>query len=154
MGGGRASPAERHEGQTAMSTATAARPPLKTAFRALDNPNYRLYWSAQIVSQAGTWMQSVALSWLVLRLTDSPLALGTVTTVQFLPILLFSLFGGVLADRFPKRRFLVTTQTVMLLQALALAALTATGLIRLEHVYVLAAVQGLVNALDNPTRQS
>jgi len=138
----------------ATGTATSARPPLKTAFRALDNPNYRLYWSAQIVSQAGTWMQSVALSWLVLRLTDSPLALGAVTTVQFLPILLFSLFGGVLADRFPKRRFLLTTQCVMLLQALTLAVLTGTGLIRLEYVYALAAVQGLVNALDNPTRQS
>src|SRR5581483_2082755 len=110
-----------------MQRSPSQRPPLRVAFRALRNTNYRLYWSAQIVSQAGTWMQRIALSWLVLRLTDSPLALGTVTTVQFTPILFFSLFGGVLADRVPKRRLLLTTQSTMACQALILAALTATG---------------------------
>src|SRR5207248_4939744 len=130
------------------------RPALARTFRALRNPNYRLYWLGQLVSLTGTWMQRIAQSWLVLQLTHSPLALGTVTTVQFTPILLFSLFGGVLADRAPKRRLLVCTQTVMALQALAFAVLIASGQIRLFEVYILAAVLGVANALDNPTRQA
>jgi MFS family permease len=127
---------------------------LARTFRALRNPNYRLYWLGQLVSLTGTWMQRIAQSWLVLQLTHSPLALGTITTVQFTPILLFSLFGGVLADRAPKRRLLVCTQSVMALQALAFAALIASGQIRLFEVYLLAAVLGVANALDNPTRQA
>jgi MFS family permease len=127
---------------------------LGATFRALRLPNYRLFWLGQLSSQSGTWMQSTAQAWLVLRLTDSPLALGSVATVQFTPILLFSLIGGVLADRVPKRRLLLTTQTVLLVQALTLALLTASGQIRLWHLYCLAAVLGTANALDNPTRQS
>jgi MFS family permease len=123
-------------------------------FRAMSNPNYRLYWTGQIISVSGTWMQNTAMAWLVLQLTNSALALGSVSTVQFAPILLFSLFGGVFADRFPKRRLLVVTQSIMLLQALALAVLVATGLIRLWEIYLLAAVQGCANALDNPVRQA
>jgi MFS family permease len=123
-------------------------------FQALRNPNYRLFWLGQLVSQSGTWMQRVAQAWLVLTLTDSPLALGTVTTLQFLPILLLSLFGGVLADRVPKRRLLLVTQSVAAAQSLVLAALTATGQIQLWQIYCLAAVLGLANALDNPTRQA
>src|SRR3712207_3967703 len=130
------------------------RPPLSVAFRALRNRNYRLFWTGQIVSQAGTWMQRVAQSWLVLQLTHSPLALGTVTTVQFAPILCFSLFGGVLADRVSKRRLLVCTQAIMGLQALAFAILISSGQIQLLQVYFLAAVLGIANALDNPTRQA
>src|SRR6059036_728075 len=118
----------------------SARPPLSQAFRALRNHNYRLFWYGQIVSQAGTWMQRVAQAWLVLRLTDSSLALGTVTTVQFTPILLFSLFGGVLADRIAKRRLLLVTQSVMLVQALLMAALVWSGRIELYQIYILAAV--------------
>lgn len=137
-----------------MSKARPARPPLREAFRALRNPNYRLFWAGQLTSLTGTWMQRIAQAWLVLRLTDSPLALGTVTAIQFTPILLFSLVGGALADRFPKRRVLLVTQAVMLLQAATLAALTATGLIQLWHIYCLAAVLGLASAIDNPTRQS
>src|SRR6266511_4821548 len=109
----------------------AARPPLTSTFRALRNPNYRLYWCGQLASLTGTWMQRVAQAWLVLRLTDSPLALGTVSTVQFAPILAFSLFGGVLADRLHKRRLLVLSQSAMLLQALAFAVLVSSGLIHL-----------------------
>lgn len=130
------------------------RPPLTVAFRALRNRNYRLFWTGQIVSQAGTWMQRVAQAWLVLRLTDSPLALGTVTTVQFLPILCFSLFGGVLADRMPKRRLLITTQSLAMLQSLLLAVLVSTGTVQLWHVYILAAMLGISNAVDQPARQS
>lgn len=132
----------------------AARPPLRTAFRALSIRNYRLFWSGQVVSQAGTWMQRVALSWLVLRLTDSPVALGTVTTVQFTPILVFSLFGGVLADRAAKRRLLIITQSVMLVQALTVALLTSMGLIQLWQIYGLALVLGIASALDQPARSS
>ena len=132
----------------------AERPPLTSTFRALRNHNYRLYWCGQLASLTGTWMQRVAQAWLVLRLTDSPLALGTVSTIQFTPILAFSLFGGVLADRVPKRRLLVISQSVMLLQALAFAILVSTGLIHLAHIYVLAAVLGITNAADGPARQA
>src|SRR5262245_35026275 len=82
---------------------------LSHTFRALHNRDFRLFWSGQVVSNTGTWAQSIAQAWLVLRLTDSPLALGTVTMLQALPVLLLSLFGGVIADRFPKRRLLLIT---------------------------------------------
>ncbi|MDQ6908591.1 MAG: MFS transporter, partial [Chloroflexota bacterium] len=101
------------------------RPPLKQAFRALRNPNYRLFWLGQVISMIGTWMQRIAQAWLVLRLTNSPLALGIVTACQTLPVLLLALFGGVVADRVPKRRLIIITQAVMLVQASILAALTA-----------------------------
>src|SRR5438105_1876090 len=105
--------------------------PLTRTFRALGNPNYRLFWSGQLVSQMGTWMQNTALSWLVLRLTKSPLALGSVTTFQFLPMLLFTLFGGVLADRVAKRKLLICTQSMMMIQAVVLGVLTSAHLIEL-----------------------
>ncbi|HET8630408.1 MAG TPA: MFS transporter [Thermomicrobiales bacterium] len=123
-------------------------------FRSLRNPNYRLYWFGQLVSLTGTWMQRIAQAWLVLQLTHSPLALGTVTTIQFTPILCLSLFGGVLADRVPKRNFLVCTQSVMAVQALIFAFLVGSGRIQLFEVYILAGVLGLANAMDNPTRQA
>jgi MFS family permease len=132
----------------------APRPPLKQAFRALRNPNYRLFWCGQIVSMIGTWMDRIAQAWLVLRLTDSPLALGVLTACQTLPVLLLALFGGVIADRVPKRRLLVITQSVMLCQAVVLTVLTATGHIRLIDMYILAAVLGTATALDNPARQA
>lgn len=132
----------------------AVRVAARRTFRSLQNRNYRLYWCGQVVSLSGTWMQRIAQAWLVLQLTHSPFALGMVTTVQFTPILLFSLFGGVLADRVPKWRFLLATQTVMAMQALVLALLSATGQIQLVHIYIMAAILGGANALDGPTRQS
>lgn len=132
----------------------AAWPAFERTFQSLKNRNYRLYWLGQVVSMSGTWMQRIAQAWLVLQLTNSPLALGTVTTIQFTPILLFSLFGGVLADRLPKWRFIICTQTVMALQALTLAILVGTGHIQLIHVYILAAILGIASALDMPTRQA
>ncbi|MCW5850136.1 MAG: MFS transporter [Anaerolineae bacterium] len=126
---------------------------LKT-FQALSNHNYRLFWSGQIVSLVGTWMQSTAQAWLVLQLTGSPLAMGVVTALQTLPILLFTLVGGVFADRVAKRRFLILTQSISALQALALAVLVGTGHVQLWHVYTLAFLLGLINAFDNPTRQA
>jgi MFS family permease len=113
-----------------------------------------LFWIGQLVSWSGTWLQTTAQAWLVLQLTTSPLALGLVTTFQFLPFMLLSLFGGVIADRFPKHRLITATQAASLLQALVFGALIATNTIQLWHVYLLAVVQGTINALDNPTRQA
>jgi MFS family permease len=98
-------------------------------------------------------MQTTAQAWLVLKLTaDSPFALGVVTTLQFLPVMIFALYGGVLADRLPKRTTLIVTQTLLMIQATVFGLLVATNHIQLWHIYVLAVVQGLITALDNPVR--
>ncbi|MFH0917190.1 MAG: MFS transporter [bacterium] len=123
-------------------------------FRSLGGRNYRLFWFGQLVSLAGTWMQDVALSWLVLSLTQSPVALGWTMTIRFLPALLFSLYGGVLADRLPKRQTLIVAQCVQLLVALTLAILTSTELITVALIYALAGVRGLIDAVEGPTRQA
>lgn len=125
-----------------------------SGFRALEVRNYRLFWFGQLISLTGSWMQTTAQAWLVLQLTQSPFALGLVTTLQFLPIMLLSLFGGVLIDRFPKHRVILATQTLALIQATIFGALVATGTIQLWHVYILAAIQGTINAFDNPARQA
>jgi MFS family permease len=127
---------------------------LRSGFRALRNRNYRLFWLGQLVSLTGSWMQTTAQAWLVLQLTQSPFALGLVTTLQFLPIMLLSLFGGVIADRVPKYRLILTTQTAALLQAAAFGTLVGLGVIELWQVYVLATIQGIITAVDNPTRQA
>lgn len=123
-------------------------------FRALRHRNYRLFFIGQSISLSGTWMQTVGQAWLVLQLTDSKEALGTVVMLQFLPITLLVLFGGVIADRVPKRDFIVLTQSLAMLQAAALALLVWTGYVELWHVYILAMVLGLANAFDQPTRQA
>jgi MFS family permease len=127
---------------------------LAGTFRSLRNHNYRLFFFGQMISLTGTWMQTIGQAWLVLDLTHSPLALGTVTMLQFLPISLLVLFGGVIADKVPKRRLLVLTQTAAMTQAFVLAFLTWSGLIALWQIYLLATMLGLTNALDNPTRQA
>lgn len=121
---------------------------------ALRHRDFRLFWIGQLISQVGTWMQSVAQAWLVLELTKSPLQLGVVSALQFTPILLLSPVGGVLSDRFAKRRVLLISQTAMKLQALVLAVLVWTGYIQYWHVAVLAAIYGLGRAIDIPARQS
>ncbi|HLG71045.1 MAG TPA: MFS transporter [Chloroflexota bacterium] len=118
------------------------------------NYNFRLFWTGQLISQCGTWMQSVAQAWLVLEIAHSPVALGTVTALQFLPITLGSMMASVLVDRIPKRRLLAITQTAALIQASLMAALYASGHIQLWHIYLLALFLGCTNALDAPTRQS
>ncbi|HET7038069.1 MAG TPA: MFS transporter [Thermomicrobiaceae bacterium] len=123
-------------------------------FASFSNYNYRLYWFGQLISVIGTWISRVAMAWLVLKLTNSSFDLGLVGTLQFLPLTIFALVGGVLADRVPKRRLLVCTQAVLALQSLALAVLITTGVIQIWHIYVLALVQGLAKAFDNPTRQA
>jgi MFS family permease len=129
-------------------------PSFGRTFVAFRSRNYRLFWVGQLISKSGSWMQKVSQAWLVLQLTDSPLALGTVTALQSLPLLLLSLFGGVFADRVPKRRLLMVTQSIMALQAVILAALTASGEIQLWQVYLLATIFGLTNVFDNPARQA
>ncbi|MFZ4616712.1 MAG: MFS transporter [Rectinemataceae bacterium] len=127
---------------------------LSTWFPALGERNFRLFWLGQLVSLAGTWMQNLGQSWLVLELTGSPAKLGLVSALQFLPMMLFSLVAGPFVDRFPKRKLLIITQTMLMLLALALATLTATGLIRYWNLLVLACLLGFVNLLDMPTRQA
>ena len=123
-------------------------------FAALRTPNYRRYFTGQAISMVGTWMQSVGQSWLVLELTHSGTALGLVAAAQFLPVLLLAPYGGLLADRADKRHLLMGTQTVLGLLALTLGLLVVTGAVQLWMVVVLAVLFGLVNAVDNPARQS
>jgi MFS family permease len=123
-------------------------------FSSLYVRNYRLYYIGQIISTSGTFMQTVAQAWLVLDLTHSGKALGLATALQYLPILFLAPYGGVITDRFPKRRILLCTQSASGLLALVLGALVATGAVRLWMVYILAAGLGLVNVFDNPTRQT
>ncbi|MDN5765537.1 MAG: MFS transporter [Humibacillus sp.] len=129
---------------------------MSPTFHSLSIRNYRIYASGAIVSNVGTWMGRVAQDWLVLTvLTDhSATALGLVTGLQFLPFLLLAPFAGMLVDRFPKRRILFMTQTALLTTALLLALLTAFGVVQLWHVFLLAFIQGLATAVDNPARQT
>ena len=134
-----------------MSAFASPRPARLAALRHRD---FRLFWSGQLVSLIGTWMQSVGQAWLVLELTGSPFHLGLVTALQFTPILLLSPVGGALSDRFPKRRIILLTQAAMMGQAFGLAALVWSGQVRYWHVAVLAAIYGLGRAIDIPARQS
>jgi MFS family permease len=123
-------------------------------FSALSYRDFRLFWFGQIISLSGTWMQSVAQGWLVYSLTGSPLYLGIVAAANSLPILLFSLLGGVIADRFPKRNILLLTQALSILPALFLGGLTGLGIITVWQVALIGAFLGTINALDIPARQS
>ena len=123
-------------------------------FSSLHNYNYRLYWFGQLLSITGTWIARVAQAWLVLDLTNSSFDLGLVSALQFVPITAFSLFGGVLADRFPKREVIILTQALMAIQSLILAILITSGHIQVWHIYILAMVLGLAAAFGNPTRQA
>ncbi|NGO69234.1 MFS transporter [Streptomyces sp. SB3404] len=123
-------------------------------FSSLRIRNYRLFAVGQVVSNTGTWMQRIAQDWLVLSLTGSATAVGITTALQFLPLLLFGLYGGVIADRYNKRRLLLITQTLMGLTGLALAALTLSGHVQVAHVYALAFVLGMATVVDNPARQT
>jgi MFS family permease len=123
-------------------------------FSALHHRNFRLFWFGQIISVTGTWMQSIGQAWLVLQLTHNAFLLGVVSALQFLPVLLLSPFGGVIADKFPKRRLLICTQAAAMAQAAVMFVLAGTGTIRVWQIFILAACLGTVNALDIPTRQA
>ncbi|MFD8327593.1 MFS transporter [Streptomyces lydicus] len=131
-----------------------AAPPRKGTFSSLRIRNYRLFATGQMVSNTGTWMQRIAQDWLVLSLTGSSAAVGITTALQFLPMLLLGLYGGVIADRFPKRKLLLLTQSAMGLTGLALAALTLSGQVQVWHVYLVALLLGLATVVDNPARQA
>jgi MFS family permease len=127
---------------------------LRRSFASLRVPNYRRYFAGQLVSLSGNWMQIVAEMWLILSLTGSGLAVGLTSALQFLPLLLFGAWGGLLADRIPKRSLLTVTQTLMALPALALWAVAAAGVVTPGMVYALILVRGAINSVDNPARQS
>lgn len=123
-------------------------------FGALRHRNFRLYWSGQVISLIGTWMQSVSQPWLVLELGGSPLQVGSVIALQFAPALFLSPLGGVLADRFDKRSLLLVTQALAMVQAATLFGLTFTGNIEIWHIQMLALWLGITSAFDMPVRQS
>ncbi|GAA2548000.1 MULTISPECIES: MFS transporter [Streptomyces] len=142
---------DRHDPPTAPDTAARR---TSSMFSSLRVRNYRLFFLGQVVSNIGTWMQRIAQDWLVLSLTGSATAVGITTALQFLPMLLFGLYGGVLVDRLRKRPTLLVTQSAMALTAIALAVLTLTGHVQVWHVYVAALAMGLATVVDNPARQS
>jgi MFS family permease len=129
------------------------RPGLGQAFRSLESPEYRPWFFAQVFSASGTMTQSVAMSWLVFRLTGSGVDLGLMTTCTFLPLLILGPYSGTLVDRFDRRRLLLLTQSLLMLLAVLTAILIATGVVALWMLFVLAAVIGSVSAPDQTARQ-
>jgi MFS family permease len=127
---------------------------LRRTFSSLKVRNYRLFFVGQSISLSGTWIQRVAQAWLVLDLTGSGTAVGLVTALQFVPLLLLAPIGGVIADRVNKRRMLILTQTASALAAATLGALVLTGVVELWMVYALAFALGVAGSVDNPTRQT
>jgi len=123
-------------------------------FHALTHKNFRYFWTGQCVSLIGTWMQSIGQSWLVLSITNSPFLLGVLGMVQFMPVTLFSLFAGVIVDKYSKKKLLVFTQISSMLLALSLSVLVFTNTIRYEYILILAFLLGCINCIDMTTRQS
>jgi MFS family permease len=142
------------------SSALGTPPPVLTesrwsvGMRALKHRNFQLFFSGQFISLTGTWMQTVAQSWLVYRLTGSSLLLGSVGFASQIPVFLMAPVGGMVADRVNRHRIVVATQTVSMILALVLAGLTLTHTVKVWHIFVLAALMGVVNAFDIPGRQS
>ena len=127
---------------------------LISRFSALRHRNFRLFWSGQLISLVGTWMQSVAQGWLMHRLTSSALMLGILGFAQFLPVMFLSLYAGVAADRMDKRRLILITQSAALVQAALLATVVTLGIVQPWMVLALAFVFGIINSFDLPARQS
>src|SRR5690242_15162050 len=127
---------------------------LPPAVRALGYRDFRLFFFGQLISLIGTWMQNVAEAWLVYRLTGSSVLLGVVGFCSQIPVFLFAPWGGIVADRYSRKRVVIATQTASMLLPLILATLTLGGWVRVWHVMVLATLLGIVNAFDIPARQS
>jgi MFS family permease len=125
----------------------------RTTFRSLNTRNFRLFFVGQLVSQAGTWMQTVAIVWVVLQLTDSGTALGLVTAAQFLPMLVLGAWTGLLTDRVDRHRLMITTQVSFTVLAVAFSVLTLTDRASLPAMYLLSLVFGIITAFDNPARR-
>lgn len=136
------------------STATLPAGRRSGIVRALRHRNFQLFFSGQLISLVGTWMQSIAQAWLVYRLTGSPVLLGTVGFTGQIPVFFLAPIGGALADRYRRRRIIVITQTSAMVLALILATLTLTGMVQVWHILTLSALMGVVNAFDIPTRQA
>jgi MFS family permease len=124
------------------------------SFAALQVRNYRIYICSQLVANTGLWMQRIAQDWLIAELTGSAAAVGITVACQFLPVLVFGMFGGLIADRFPKRKVLMITQSVAAALALLLGVLATTGAVQAWHVFGIAVLLGFVTVVDNPTRQA
>ena len=131
----------------------SGRSPWSESLSSLRVPNFRLFTISNILAMSGTWMQRIAQDWLVLQLSHSVAAVGVTVAMQFTPMLLFGLYGGLIVDRYSKRMLLMLTQTTVGLLAVLLAVLALTGTIQVWHVYAIAFVVGLVTVVDNPTRQ-
>ena len=127
---------------------------VRRTFGSLDTHNYRLYFFGDLVSHVGGWMQTMAEAWLVLRLTGSGVAVGATFAFRFLPVLLFGLWGGVVADRFDRRRVLLVTQTLAALLAVVLWLIVLTGVVQVWMVFALAIALGFVTVVDEPARQA
>jgi MFS family permease len=126
----------------------------KTTFRALRHRNFQLFFSGQLISLVGTWMQNVAQAWLVYRMTGSSLALGSIGFASQIPVFIAAPIGGAIADRYSRHKLVIGTQVSSMILALILAALTLTGRIQIWHIFVLSAMLGFVNGVDIPARQS
>ncbi|MFA6449830.1 MAG: MFS transporter [bacterium] len=124
------------------------------ALPALQHRNFRLFWCGQMISTTGTWMQNVALGWLIYRITNSPFYLGLMMTMNSLPILMFSLFAGIIADRVDKRRLVIITQSAFTVQAMLLAISVSTGYYNIWSLLAFTFAAGVIQAFDAPTRQS
>ena len=129
-------------------------PTTLNGLRAFNHRNYRLFFIGQAISLIGTWMQQVAQSWLVLTLTHDPIWLGVIVAAQFLPVLVFGLFAGVIADSWPKRRLLLITQVTKMILAFIVFVLVVTGSIQVWMLVLIALALGVANAVDMPVRQS
>ncbi len=136
------------------STESVSRVRLPYGMRALRHRNFRLFWTGMLISLIGTWMESVSQSWLILQLTNDPVALGLRAAAQFTPVLILGLFGGVIADMFPKRPALIITQSAAGILAFVMFLLVWTNVVVPWEIYVIAALYGTVNAFDMPIRQS
>jgi MFS family permease len=146
--------AEPNSNQTPNSATAPANGRVSATLRALRHRNFQLFFSGQLISLIGTWMQSVAQSWLVYRLTGSSLLLGSVGFASQIPVFLIAPLGGIVADRYNRHRVVITTQIASMLLAALLAGLTLSGRVQVWHIFVLASLLGVVNAFDIPGRQA
>src|SRR5690242_18656933 len=141
-------------GDVTIAAGNPALDQLSHTFRALRHRNFRLFISGQVISLVGTWMQNVAQSWLVYRLTHSELLLGTTWFCSQIAVFALGPLGGLAADRFSRQKLVIVTQTLSMLQALALAALTLSGRVQVWHILALGGLLGVINAFDMPGRQA
>ncbi len=137
-----------------MTSSNHIRSRLYLLFRSLRHRNYRLFFIGQGISLIGTWMQQIAMTWLVYRITGSAFMLGVFAFSAQLPVFVISPFAGVLADRWNRRRILIFEQSIAMTQALVLALLTLTNVVAVWHIVVLGILLGVINSVDMPVRQS